>query len=103
MNKERSNRLVTLEEANLFLSFVKEAKAPIKRHASEQALTSKKKVMKIRFKSLNSDVGSLMFYNPPLPMIETDTEFTCTYCGAKYIYKRCLINHMIKNHRSKLM
>lgn len=25
--------------------------------------------------------------------------FVCAYCDAKYIYRRCLVNHLVKNHR----
>ena len=33
---------------------------------------------------------------------ETDQGFVCLYCEARYIYKRCLVNHLLKSHR-KLM
>jgi uncharacterized Zn-finger protein len=76
----------------------------ITRRSSEVISSSfKKKTVKIRFKSLNSELESLMFFTPKLPFIEDDTEYTCKYCGAKYVYKRCLINHMVRNHRKKLL
>lgn len=53
-----------------------------------------------RFMSLDESVDSLaqtrteaMEYSGP------EQGFVCAYCDAKYVYKRCLINHMFKSHR----
>lgn len=37
--------------------------------------------------------------NEPFQFTETDQGFICAYCESKYIYKRCLINHLLKSHR----
>lgn len=39
------------------------------------------------------------FKNEPFQFTETDQGFICAYCESKYIYKRCLINHLLKSHR----
>lgn len=38
----------------------------------------------------------------PFQLNETDEGFVCSYCEARYVYKRCLVNHLLKSHR-KLM
>lgn len=95
----KKTKPATIDEARLFLSFVRSVHS-----IPEEYITihrQKRKIVKIRFKSVNSDVGKMLFYTKNLPILESNLEYGCTYCGAKYVYKRCLVTHMIKNHKGK--
>lgn len=56
-----------------------------------------------RFMSVDESFSNLR--NPRMESLEyaeTEEGFICAYCEAKYVYKRCLINHLLKSHK-KLM
>lgn len=56
---------------------------------------------KIRFKTYSMSVGTFMYERKDNITFEEDKNgFVCVHCDARYIYKRCLINHLIKSHSS---
>ncbi len=38
----------------------------------------------------------------PVPFIEDTNGFVCAFCNVRYIYKRCLITHLMKTHNIDL-
>lgn len=50
-------------------------------------------------KTSNYFEGEKKLKNEPFQFTETDQGFICAYCESRYIYKRCLINHLLKSHR----
>ncbi|KAI4291836.1 hypothetical protein PAPHI01_1110 [Pancytospora philotis] len=61
---------------------------------------------KLRFKSYDESFDSLLRIKKNAYETTEDGEgFICAYCEARYVYKRCLVNHLLKSHRKimKLM
>lgn len=53
-----------------------------------------------RFKSYDEATDRLARINKhTFKAPENGEGFTCAYCEAKYVYKRCLVNHLLKSHR----
>lgn len=93
------------EDALLFASFLNTVHtAERRRRNSDTDITiKKKKFPKIRFKSCNIEIDSWMVNNRNnLPIEASNKGYVCTFCDARYVYKRCLVNHLMRMHYNKL-
>lgn len=89
-----------LEDASLFICFVNAVNSSEYRR-DEAFPHPKKRSQKIRFKTYNMNADSFMYEKRDDIAFEEDRNgFVCAHCDARYIYKRCLINHLIKSHRT---
>jgi hypothetical protein len=91
-------------DARLFMWFVRKVNSReyTEERPKEEAAAVSKKKQKIRFKSFNTAVDSYMNDRQHEFSFEEDRNgFLCTHCDARYVYKRCLINHLIKSHQSE--
>jgi hypothetical protein len=57
---------------------------------------------RIRFKSYDFSMEPPTADRDLMQHLEPPQCFICAYCEAKYVYKRCLVNHLIKSHRKIL-
>lgn len=92
------------EEASLFMWFVNAVNSQETRGTSVREkfpLDPRKKVkQKIKFKTYSTSADSIMYEKSSRIAFEEDRNgFICAHCDARYIYKRCLVNHLIKSHR----
>ncbi|KAH9411790.1 hypothetical protein HK407_03g05400 [Ordospora pajunii] len=44
----------------------------------------------------------ILHSNHSMPFTEDTNGFVCAFCNARYIYKRCLITHLMKTHNIDL-
>jgi hypothetical protein len=95
----------TYEDAQLFLWFVRAVNSREygeERPKEEVVATARKKAQKIRFKSFSTAVDTYINERQHEFSFEEDRNgFLCTHCDARYVYKRCLINHLIKSHQNE--
>ncbi|ADM11204.1 uncharacterized protein Eint_030600 [Encephalitozoon intestinalis ATCC 50506] len=93
-----------IEDASLFLWFVNAVNSGgcCREIKSEEdlSLASKKKIhQKIKFKAYSMGAESIMYEKRNEMAFEEDRNgFICAHCDARYVYKRCLANHLIKSH-----
>ncbi|CAD26215.1 hypothetical protein [Encephalitozoon cuniculi GB-M1] len=91
------------EDASLFLWFVNSVNSDRYYRAVREdyvPLAPRKKIhQKIKFKAYSMSAESIMHERKGRIIFEEDRNgFICVHCDARYIYKRCLVNHLIKSH-----
>lgn len=96
---------ILFEEASLFMWFVNAVNSDDYgggRGDEASPLPPKKKLQqKIRFKTYSMNVDNFVYEKKDDIAFEEDRNgFICAHCDARYIYKRCLINHLVKSHHT---
>lgn len=92
------------EDASLFMWFVNAVNSGkyIGREIEVFSTLSKRSLQhKTRFKTYSMNVDNFINERRDGMSFEEDRNgFVCAHCDARYVYKRCLINHLIKSHHT---
>lgn len=101
--EDRATRSL-IEDASLFLWFVNAVNSggycKVVKNEEDVSLAPKKKLhQKIKFKAYSMSADNIMYEKKDEIAFEEDRNgFICAHCDARYVYKRCLVNHLVKSH-----
>lgn len=57
------------------------------------------KWLRMRLHSYDASADAQQDWRDPMVLQAHGRGFICAYCDAKYVYRRCLVNHLLKNHK----
>lgn len=92
---EGGDRCAT-EDALLFISFVRAVNAG--ENCSDDPFNPHRRAVLQKQKSRTYEAAPSASVQEGIHGEKERAEFVCVHCDAKYIYKRCLINHLTKSH-----